>query len=60
MEDLEVNIEGSEEFVPEQVQDPDDGYTVEESDVEIDEDFDNFEIDSLTDDLVLDDFNDEH
>ena len=30
MEDLEVNIEGSEEFVTEQIQDVDDSYTVEE------------------------------
>ena len=61
MEELEVNIEGSEEFVPEQVQDVDDSYTVEEeTDVESEEDFESIEIDSLADDLELDDFNDEH
>ena len=61
MEDLEVNIEGSEEFVTEQIQDVDDSYTVEEeTEPEVDEDFENFEINSLSDDLVLDDFNDEH
>ena len=60
MEDLEVNIEGSEDLVTEPAENLDDSYTVDdESEVE-EEDFESFEIDSLQEDLVLDDFNDEH
>ena len=38
-----------------------DSYTAEEDmDQEVDEDFENFQLDGLQEDLVLDDFNDEH
>ena len=54
------NIEGSEDLVTEPAENLDDSYTVDdESEVE-EEDFESFEIDSLQEDLVLDDFNDEH
>jgi DNA-directed RNA polymerase subunit beta len=61
-EELEVNIEGTEEVTPEQSVDPDDSYTIVEEEVEqeAEEDFENFQLDGLQEDLVLDDFNDEH
>lgn len=57
--DLEVNIEGTEEFVPgETVIDTEDSYTSED---EVDEEeFDGFQLEDLEDNLELDDFNDEH
>ena len=60
MENLEVNIEGTEEFTSEPEAEIDDSYTVEEVEPEQEEDFENFQIDGLQEDLVLDDFNDEH
>jgi len=61
-EELEVNIEGTEEFTPENSVDSDDSYTLEETEPESDsdDDFENFQLDGLQEDLVLDDFNDEH
>ena len=59
-EELEVNIEGTEEFTPENNIDADDSYTLEETEPETDDDFENFQLDGLQEDLVLDDFNDEH
>ncbi|WP_368259653.1 DNA-directed RNA polymerase subunit beta [Clostridium paraputrificum] len=60
MENLEVNIEGTEEFTSEPEAEIDDSYTVEEVEPEQEEDFESFQIDGLQEDLVLDDFNDEH
>ena len=60
MENLEVNIEGTEEFTSEPEAEIDDGYTVEEVEPEQEEDFESFQIEGLQEDLVLDDFNDEH
>ena len=63
MDDLEVNMEGSEEFIAEPTTnvDDDDSYTVEEVEREAEDDeFESFEMDVLQEDLVLDDFNDEH
>ncbi|MEO2509330.1 DNA-directed RNA polymerase subunit beta [Clostridium paraputrificum] len=60
MENLEVNIEGTEEFTSEPEAEIDDSYTVEEVEPEQEEDFENFQIEGLQEDLVLDDFNDEH
>ena len=61
-EDLGVNMEGTEDVVnSEPHADTNDSYTVEEdADQEVDEDFESFQLDGLQDDLVLDDFNDEH
>ena len=59
-EELEVNIEGTEEFTSESNIDADDSYTLEETEPETDDDFENFQLDGLQEDLVLDDFNDEH
>ncbi|ENZ00781.1 DNA-directed RNA polymerase subunit beta [Clostridium thermobutyricum] len=57
--DLEVNIEGTEEFVPgETVIDTEDSYTSEDEVEE--EEFDGFQLEDLEDNLELDDFNDEH
>ncbi|MDD6793867.1 MAG: DNA-directed RNA polymerase subunit beta [Clostridiaceae bacterium] len=60
IEELGVNIEGTEEVKTEPTVDADDSYTLSEEEPESEEDFDNFEIDGLHEDLVLDDFNDEH
>lgn len=60
MENLEVNIEGTEEFTSEPEAEIDDSYTVEEVEPEQEEDFESFQIEGLQEDLVLDDFNDEH
>ena len=61
-EDLGVNMEGTEDVVnAESHEDTNDSYTVEEdAEQEVDEDFESFQLDGLQDDLVLDDFNDEH
>ena len=61
-EELEVNIEGTEEVTNEQIVDTDDSYTIAEDEVdpESEEDFESFQLDGLQEDLVLDDFNDEH
>ncbi|SFU64007.1 DNA-directed RNA polymerase subunit beta [Clostridium sp. DSM 8431] len=61
-EDLGVNMEGTEEMThTESNVDTNDSYTSEEDmDQEVDEDFENFQLDGLQEDLVLDDFNDEH
>ena len=60
MENLEVNIEGTEEFTSAPEAEIDDSYTVEEVEPEQEEDFESFQIEGLQEDLVLDDFNDEH
>ncbi len=61
MEDLEVNIEGTEDVVSDDVN-VDDSYTISEEEVEEDVEFDNFSLDGFhEEDLELDDFvNDEH
>ena len=57
--DLEVNMEGTEEFVDKQpVLETEDSYT---SEIEEDEeDFKGFQLEEFQDNLELDDFNDEH
>ncbi|GKU27844.1 DNA-directed RNA polymerase subunit beta [Clostridium folliculivorans] len=58
IEELEVNIEGTEDIVP-QTPDVDDSYTsAEESEEDID--YDSLDFDEFNTDLELDDFNDEH
>ena len=61
MEDLEVNIEGTEDVVSEEVN-VDDSYTTSEEEIEEEVEFDNFALDGFhEEDLELDDFvNDEH
>ena len=61
MEDLEVNIEGTEDVVSEDVN-VDDSYTTSEEEIEEEVEFDNFALDGFhEEDLELDDFvNDEH
>jgi DNA-directed RNA polymerase subunit beta len=61
MEDLEVNIEGTEDVISDDVN-VDDSYTISEEEVEEDVEFDNFSLDGFhEEDLELDDFvNDEH
>ena len=61
MEDLEVNIEGTEDVVSEDVN-IDDSYTISEDEVEEEVEFDNFALEGFhEEDLELDDFvNDEH
>ena len=61
-EDLGVNMEGTEDVTnSEPHADANDSYTIEEdANQEVDEDFESFQLDGLQDDLVLDDFNDEH
>ena len=61
MEDLEFNIEGTEDVVADDVN-IDDSYTMLEDEVEEDVEFDNFALDGFhEEDLELDDFvNDEH
>ncbi len=60
--DLEVNIEGTEEFVQDKQTEVDveDGYTSEVEPEEIEEEFDGFQLEEFQDNLELDDFNDEH
>ena len=67
VEELGVNIEGTEEYTAEATQNNEnakDSYTVEEKETEDNEDnddnFESFEMDDLQEDLELDDFNDEH
>jgi DNA-directed RNA polymerase subunit beta len=59
LEELEVNIEGTEEFVPPT---PSDDYVEgeEEADEDVEIEFDDLPLDEFTDELELDDFNDEH
>lgn len=58
LEDLGVNIEGSEEFVPPT---PSDEYMEnEEIEEELEIDYDDLPLDELQGDLEIDDFNDEH
>ncbi|WP_163195122.1 DNA-directed RNA polymerase subunit beta [Clostridium thermarum] len=59
MEDLEVNIEGTEELIPPT---PTDDYldNDEEIDEDIDIDYDELPLDDFQDELELDDFGDEH
>ena len=61
IEELEVNIEGTEDIVTEDVN-VDDSYTILEEEVEEDVEFDNFPLEGFhEEDLELDDFvNDEH
>ena len=61
MEDLEVNIEGTEDVVSDDVN-IDDSYTMLEEEVEEEVEFDNFALEGFhEEDLELDDFvNDEH
>ncbi|MGL5478780.1 MAG: DNA-directed RNA polymerase subunit beta [Clostridium sp.] len=57
--ELEVNIEGTEEFVPAQpTMETNDGYTSNEDEEE--EEFEGFQLEELDDNLDLEDFNDEH
>ncbi|GFP77878.1 DNA-directed RNA polymerase subunit beta [Clostridium fungisolvens] len=58
IEELEVNIEGTEDLVP-QTPDVDDSYTSGEE-TEEDIDYDSLDFDEFNTDLELDDFNDEH
>ncbi|WP_127837511.1 DNA-directed RNA polymerase subunit beta [Clostridium prolinivorans] len=62
IEELDVNIEGTEDFVPpapsEEYVETLDEDTEEDQDLELD--YDELPIDSFEDDLELDDFNDEH
>ena len=59
MEDLDVNLEGSEEFIPAT---PSDDYldSEEEIEEELDLDYDDLPLDDFQDELELDDFGDEH
>ena len=58
--ELEVNIEGTEEFVPAQpTMEANDGYTSNEDEDE-EEEFEGFQLEELDDNLDLEDFNDEH
>jgi DNA-directed RNA polymerase subunit beta len=59
LEELEVNIEGTEEFVPPS---PSEEYFETDDDVEeeTDLDYDDLPLESFEEDLELDDFNDEH
>ena len=64
MENLDVNIEGTEDFVASQTVDTDENYTSSEEELDEqeqgqDDDFDSLQLDELEEDLVLDDF-DEH
>ena len=59
-ENLEVNIAGTEDFVPVDTVDEDDSYTVEEDMEEEPEYLEEFEIETLEENLDFDDFNDEH
>ncbi|MGL4781297.1 MAG: DNA-directed RNA polymerase subunit beta, partial [Bacteroidales bacterium] len=57
--ELEVNIEGTEEFVKQQPTiETEDNYTSNNEDEE--EEFEGFQLEELEDNLELDDFNDEH
>ena len=59
--DLEVNIEGTEEFVQQPAKDSEDSYTSEaESEDEVEEEYEGFQLEEFQDNLELDDFNDEH
>ncbi|GFZ32860.1 DNA-directed RNA polymerase subunit beta [Clostridium zeae] len=58
IEELEVNIEGTEDIVP-QTPEVDDSYTSGEE-TEEDIDYDSLDFDEFNTDLELDDFNDEH
>ncbi|MGG7178974.1 DNA-directed RNA polymerase subunit beta [Clostridium paraputrificum] len=64
MENIEVNIEGTEELISSPVVELDESFEVAEEESEIDgdqdEDFESFQLDGLKEDLELDDFNDEH
>jgi DNA-directed RNA polymerase subunit beta len=59
LEDIDVNIEGSEEYVPPV---PSDDYVEGEEEVEeeLELDYDDLPLDDFQDELELDDFNDEH
>lgn len=59
MEDLDVNLEGSEEFIPAA---PSDEYLDSEEEIEedLDIDYDDLPLDDFQDELELDDFGDEH
>ena len=59
-ENLGVNMEGTEEFTSEPQMEADDSYTLEEVEPDQEEDFEKIESYDLQDELVLDDFNDEH
>ena len=59
--ELEVNIEGTEEFVPAQpVAEGADNYTAEAEVEEEEEEYEGFQLEEFQDNLELDDFNDEH
>ena len=59
--DLEVNIEGTEEFVQQPAKDSEDSYTSEiDSEDEVEEEYEGFQLEEFQDNLELDDFNDEH
>ncbi|MCM8712073.1 DNA-directed RNA polymerase subunit beta [Clostridium sp. SYSU_GA19001] len=59
LEELDVNMEGTEDFVPPA---PSEEYFETDDDIEedVDLDYDDLPLDSFGDDLELDDFNDEH
>ena len=64
LEVIEVNIEGTEGYVAPITEDLDESFIVVEEEMEKeqieDEEFDDFQIEEIQEDLVLDDFNDEH
>ena len=64
MENIEVNIEGTEELIASPVVEIDESYEVideePEQEAEQEEEFESLQLDGLQEDLELDDFNDEH
>ncbi|MNO41064.1 DNA-directed RNA polymerase subunit beta [compost metagenome] len=57
--ELDVNIEGNEDFVP-ATPDGDDSYLTGDEELEEELDYESFQLDEFQEDLELDDFNDEH
>lgn len=57
--ELDVNIEGNEDFIP-TTPDGDDSYLTGDEELEEELDYESFQLDEFQEDLELDDFNDEH
>lgn len=57
--ELDVNIEGNEDFVP-ATPDGEDSYLAGDEELEEELDYESFQLDEFQEDLELDDFNDEH
>ena len=57
--ELDVNIEGNEDFVP-ATPDGEDSYLTGDEELEEELDYESFQLDEFQEDLELDDFNDEH